>query len=159
MSSKMLRSKEDNDYLIWCMYTEILVQCLATMNNVQVPSLNIYPLCGGKYCDGSFDPTGPIKSSKIYIHIPMKSNLRTLKEDLEITVIHEFGHYLHHCALGTDKARKADMEMYLDSTSYCRKDERENWLRTRKLAKQLRLWNKNSLAMCLKAATSAKVLK
>ena len=158
MSSKRSQRIREK-YTAFSMYADLLLICLGDAHKVPVPRYSIHRMMRGRICTGTFLSSGTISSSSLVIGIPVESTLPTLKEDLEITIIHEFAHYTAFVHLETPAARQLDAYKYRTNRKYAEEDEILTWLRTKDSAKKLGLWNKTALRMCINSGPYAKVLK
>ena len=141
------------------MYAELLLRCLSDVYHIPLPLFKIHRMYSGRICDGQFVSSGYIHDSTLCISIPVGSKLKTLKEDLEITVLHEFAHYINFYNLRSPDRRKLDSYNYRTNRKYAQEDEILTWLRTKDAAKLLGLWNKITLKMCIHSGPYAAVLK
>lgn len=79
----------------------------------------------------------------IVVHLPYNYMLRCPKDHtiLAITLIHEYCHYIAALHMNASE-RIVSVEKYHKDHSEKRADEQRNWTATKKLAKELGLWNK-----------------
>lgn len=156
----MTLSQEDKD--VYEMYVYFLVHALCDVTKVSFPNLRIYfnnVIRPADDCEGYFIPEPYIRDTSIEIGIPVDSTLSALREDIEITIIHEFAHYVYYVKLRTSKRRQLNDAKYFDNENFKWKEEQRTWIQTRELAKKLGLWNCKTMRRCLAADKSAVVVK
>lgn len=91
------------------------------------------------------------RKDRMYLEVIIPYNYTTFgkKHQAEVasTLVHEYGHYLTELSLKA-KDRIALARAYEQSQKVRKYDEQSNWTTTKRLAKQLGLWNKLFFRVC-----------
>jgi len=91
------------------------------------------------------------RKDRIYLEVIIPHTYKTFgkKHQVEVasTLIHEYGHYLTEITL-KGKERVESSREYEQSQRKRKYNEQSNWTLTKKLAKQLGLWNKLFFKVC-----------
>ena len=115
--------------------------CINDMYNVR-PGISIVFI--NQYREVGGASVSMYKTSDMYIELTIPHNYtlgRKNKITIAVVIVHEYCHYLKSLEMGS-RERVVSVQQYPADQLIRRADEQRNWNATKKMAKNLGLWNK-----------------